>query len=48
MSIDQIQKNYIAKITDFGESFHPEICDASFRPGRTYPFVAPEVTQPFN
>lgn len=40
-----IQKNYIAKITDFGESYNSRVCDEKFRPGRTYPFVAPEVTQ---
>ena len=39
----QISKNYIAKITDFGESYHPDVCKDNFKPGRTLPYASPEV-----
>jgi serine/threonine protein kinase len=40
-----IQKNYTAKITDFGESYHSDIpdCKNDFKPGRTYPYAPPEI-----
>lgn len=44
-------RNLITKIIDYGEAYHPEICDKSkyrcyyldFSPGYTFPYVAPEV-----
>ena len=38
-----VSKNYIAKITDFGESYHPDVCKDNFKPGRTLPYASPEV-----
>lgn len=38
-----ISRNYVARITDFGESYHKEVCKDDFRPGRTIPYAAPEI-----
>jgi serine/threonine protein kinase len=40
-----ISKNYISKITDFGESYNPEVCGPDFKPGRTFPYACPEVVR---
>jgi serine/threonine protein kinase len=39
-----VSKSYIAKITDFGESYNEKVCYSNFKPGKTYPYVAPETT----
>ena len=38
-----ILKDFLTKIIDFGESFHPEVNKKNFHPGFTLPYCAPEV-----
>ena len=33
----------LLKVNDLGEAFHPEVCDANFRPGLTPVYSLPEV-----
>ena len=46
-----LTRNYVAKITDFGESFCADLSVMNqqdinnFRPGRTLPFAAPELDE---
>ncbi|KRX08636.1 Protein kinase-like domain [Pseudocohnilembus persalinus] len=40
-----IGKQLNAKISDFGESYHPKVCGRDFNPGRTVPYVPPEILQ---
>jgi serine/threonine protein kinase len=35
--------NMLVKIIDFGESYHPDICDKDFCPGFTVPYSCPEL-----
>ncbi|KAL4504362.1 hypothetical protein ABPG72_009808 [Tetrahymena utriculariae] len=36
-----ISKGYLAKIIDFGEAYHPDVCDGNpnYKPGRTLPYT---------
>lgn len=41
-----ISKNYITKLTDFGEAFNKTVCNKenyNYNPGRTLPYCPPEM-----
>ena len=37
-----IGKDLLIKIIDFGEAYHPLICESGYRPGITFPTCPPE------
>ena len=38
-----VGKELLIKLIDFGEAYHPAICDENYRPGFTRPSCSPEV-----
>jgi serine/threonine protein kinase len=40
-----LSRNFICKLIDFGESYVKGVSDPATRPGKTFPYAAPEVFQ---